>query len=70
VHTVYEGEPAAKAGIKAGDVILRLQGRDAGTYPIWDIRDLLRSGNGKAITMTIQRSNDVMDITVVLERQI
>ncbi len=70
VYAVYEGQPAAKAGIKVGDVLLKLQGRDTSTHAMWEIRDLLRSGDGKEITVTIQRGDQVMDVAVVLERQI
>ncbi|MBN1360749.1 MAG: PDZ domain-containing protein [Sedimentisphaerales bacterium] len=70
VHRVWEGEPAAKAGIKAGDVILKLQGRDANTYTMWEIGQLCRSGHGKEITLTIQHGSEVRDVVVVLERQI
>jgi hypothetical protein len=70
VTGVDEGRPAARAGLKVGDVILRLQDRDASTYQMWEIRDLLRSGPGKEITMTIQRGRKIKDVVVVLERQI
>ncbi len=70
VHAVYEGEPAAKAGIKAGDVILKLQGKEVSTYAIWEIRDLLRSGHGKEISMTIQRGHETKEVVVVLERSL
>lgn len=70
VYTVYDGEPAAKAGIEAGDVILKLQGKDANTFTMWQIGQLLRSGHGKEIALTIQRGEEVRDIAVVLERQI
>lgn len=70
VMGVYERCPAAKAGIRVGDVILKLQGRDASTYAMWEIRDLLRSGRGKEVTMTIQHGRRVKDLVVVLERQV
>jgi predicted aspartyl protease len=70
VSAVYKGEPAAKAGIRVGDVILKLQGQDVNTYETWEIRDVLRSGHGKEITMTIQRGGKTKDVVVVLERQI
>jgi hypothetical protein len=70
VMGVYEGCPAAKAGIRVGDVILKLQGRDASVYEMWEIRDLLRSGPGKEVAMTLQRGKKTLDVVVVLERQI
>jgi hypothetical protein len=70
VSAVYKGEPAAKAGIRVGDVILTLQGRNVATYERWEIRDLLRSGHGKKVTMTIQHGRRIRDVVVVLERQL
>jgi hypothetical protein len=70
VSEVYKNEPAAKSGIQVGDVILKLNGQDVNTYERWEIRDLLRSGHGKEITMTIQRGGEVKDVKVVLERQV
>ncbi len=70
VSAIYKGQPAAKAGIKAGDTILKLDGRDVSTYEMWEIRDLLRSGHGKEITMRIQRGSRIKDVKVVLERQV
>jgi predicted metalloprotease with PDZ domain len=67
---VDKDRPAAKAGIKVGDIILKLQGRDANTYQMWEIRDLLRSGPGKEIAMTLQRGKKTKDVVVALERQI
>jgi hypothetical protein len=70
VMGVDKDRPAAKAGIKARDIILKLQGRDAGTYQMWEIRDLLRYGDGKKVAMTIQRGKKTLDVVVVLERQV
>ncbi len=70
VYAVYEGCPAAKAGIKAGDVILKLQGRDAATYRMWEIRELFRSGDGKEITLTIRRAGETIDVSLRLERSV
>jgi len=70
VSAVYKGQPAARAGIRVGDVILAIQGRDVATYGRWEIRDLLRSGHGKEITMIIQRGGRTMKVVVILERQI
>ncbi len=70
VHTVYEGEPADKAGLRTGDVILTIQGRGANTYAMWELRELFRSGHGKEIPLTIQRGSDIKALTIVLERQL
>jgi hypothetical protein len=70
VSEVYKNEAAAKAGIQVGDVILKLNGQDVNAYERWEIRDLMRSGHGKEITITIQRGDEMKDVKVVLERQL
>lgn len=53
-----------------GDIILKLDGQDVNTYERWEIRDLLRSGHGKEIAMTIQRAGEIKNVVVILERQL
>ncbi len=65
VKEVMEDTPAAKAGVKAGDVIIRLE-KD----PIGEISDLhraVREHEGKKITLTVVRSRAEKDIEVALE---
>ena len=63
-HVVEDG-PAAKAGIKAGDVIVRFGGKavkDGG-----DLRDALReAASGSNATIGVQREGRAMDLTVTL----
>lgn len=53
VDIVYPGMPAAKAGIKAGDRMIAVNG--VRTEDVAKLRDLIRSGNGKAVSITIER---------------
>ena len=70
VSGIWKNGPAAKAGIRVGDAILELDGRSANTYERWEIRDLLRSGHGRQIAMTIQRAGRIKKVVVTLERQL
>ena len=59
--------PASKAGIKLGDVIVKIDGKDAGEYTLFGIRDLLRSSDGKKINLTIRRGEEVLDVVITLQ---
>lgn len=65
VTDVEDGGPAAKGGIKAGDVIVRFGGRavkDGG-----DLREAIRdAAAGSNATVGVQRDGRSMDITVTL----
>ncbi len=69
-YLVDEGSPAHKAGIKANDVILKIGDKNVKSYDIWDIRELLRSGNKHRITMVIKRGNDVKEVSFLLKKRI
>lgn len=66
VSSVDEDSPAAKAGVKAGDVILKLNGRK-----VADASDLghevARLEPGVAATLTVQRDGKPLDLKVTVE---
>jgi predicted aspartyl protease len=68
VHAVDARSPAGEAGVRAKDVILRIGGDDAGRLELWEIGELLRSGHGKEIRMTIRRGEKVFDVSFRLKR--
>lgn len=65
VSRVEEEGPAGKAGIKAGDVLLKIEGRpvrDGG-----DLRDELRKAEpGSEVSVTVQRDGKPVDLKVKL----
>jgi len=65
VTSVEEGSAAAKAGLKAGDLILRFAGRD-----IREARDLRaevrKAEGGKELAVAIQRDGKPLDLKVTL----
>lgn len=66
VSRVREGSPAEKAGVRAGDVIVKVDGN-----PVTDVRDLQRSvGRASAdqeVTLTVQRDGRALDVRVRIE---
>ena len=70
VYSVDEGSPAQKAGINAGDIILKVDNNDANTYNILELRWLLMSKDKRNITMTIKRGDDVKDTSFLLKKKI
>ncbi|MGD0697303.1 MAG: RIP metalloprotease RseP [Terriglobia bacterium] len=53
------GYPAGKAGLKAGDQILALDGRKINFL---NVNEFLQAGKGSPITLTVQRAGKVFDV--------
>ncbi len=68
VKEVYEDSPAAKAGIKAGDVIFKINDKE-----IKDWFDLIRTLNyydpGDSITVFLKRKGQTLKVTAVLAKR-
>lgn len=62
VGKVTHGYPAEASGIMQGDKILKVNGKSANTYDKLILQ--LQSNNGKTVTFTIQRGNNIEEITV------
>jgi serine protease Do len=66
VTSVEEGSPAARAGVEAGDVVLKL-----GEKSVRDGRDLRAAladaAPGQEVTLTVQRDGRPLDLKVKLE---
>jgi C-terminal processing protease CtpA/Prc len=70
VHSVDESSPAQKAGIRAGDIILGVQNKDANNYDMQELRRFLKSGDKNEIKMVIKRDNDLKELSFLLEKKI
>jgi serine protease Do len=65
VSSVTSGSPAEKAGLQAGDIILKVDGTAVGST-----RDLVRRvgrSEAKQVVLTVQREGKPMDVRVQLE---
>jgi len=63
----YEGLPAAKAGLKAGDKILEINGESAKGKTVSDVSSTLRGQAGTSLTMKIERQGKTHDIKITRE---
>jgi len=70
VHSVDEGSPAQKAGIRANDIILKVGNKDANIYDMWELRRFLMSGDGHKVSMTIKRGDDIKEASFLLKKKI
>ncbi|MFI5184150.1 MAG: S41 family peptidase [Vicinamibacteria bacterium] len=63
------GSPAAKAGVKAGDIIKTIDGRHSRTVSVPDGERLLRGAPGSTVKLRLLRQGaDPIDVAVVRER--
>jgi len=70
VDFVIEDSPARKAGIKEGDVVVKINGQPAKDLPLRDIRQTLMSGEGKTVTLIISSEGKERTIDLRLEKLI
>ena len=62
VQDIIEGSPAEEAGIRAGDVIRRLQGLPANVLSLDHITSVLQKKAGKRIKLVIERGDQVLRV--------
>jgi carboxyl-terminal processing protease len=55
IRTPYEGFPAQKAGLRAGDAILEIDGKDVEGYSTEEIKNLLRGQPDTEVTVVVKR---------------
>ncbi len=67
VDGVRENGPAASVGIKAGDVLLQIDGKSARGYDYFALRELLISTAGKMVPLTVRRDERQLDFELVLK---
>ena len=70
VNWVGRDSAAERAGVKAGDVVLKLNGRPAKELELWEIRNMLAAGDGKEVRLTVQRASKTKRFIIVLKRKL
>jgi len=65
----YEGFPAQKAGLKAGDIILEVEGKSTATMTTEDVSNLLKGPAMKPVKIKIQRPTEKKPFEVDVVRE-
>jgi hypothetical protein len=65
---VFPGDPAARAGLLAGDRIVWVDGQDASGLSVTDLLQLLRGAPGTIVGIGVRRPSTGQEVDVVLER--
>ena len=67
VISPIEGTPAYKAGIKAGDQIVKVDGDETNTMMLWEAVKKMRGKKGTSVVITIRRKElpEPIDFTIV-----
>jgi len=69
INQPYEGFPADKAGLKAGDAILEIDGEDMREATVKQVSDKLKGIPGTMLKLTIQRPGEKKQRTLSIERE-
>lgn len=67
VISVVDGSPAARAGLRAGDIIASVDGVETARLPLGELADLVRGTPGTLVRLGIERHGDTLreDVRVV-----
>ena len=65
----YEGFPAAKAGIRAGDIILEVEGQSTKDLEIETVSDILKGKPGTELNLLIERPGTVKPMEFLMKRE-
>lgn len=64
VVSPIEGTPGDKAGIKSGDQIVKIEGKDTKDMALDEAVNQIRGPEGTSVTLTIKRNQDLKDYTL------
>ncbi|WP_051273669.1 S41 family peptidase [Desulfotruncus alcoholivorax] len=64
VEDVLPGTPAEKEGIKQGDLIIAVDGKDTTGQKLSEVVDKIRGPHGTKVTLTIRRGEKELDVTL------
>ncbi len=70
VLSVFEGGPADRAGIRAGDRFLTLEGRTVRDMPVDEAVELMRGEPGSPVRVQIRRTGEDRALDMTMERAI
>ncbi len=67
IITPLDDSPAGRAGVKAGDIIIEVDGEDVTTLPLNEVVDLIRGEKGTEVVLTLFRPdvNESVEIPII-----
>ena len=65
----YEGFPAQKSGLKAGDVLLEVAGKSTAKLSTEDVSNLLKGPAGKPVVLKVERMGEKKPLTIEVIRE-
>lgn len=68
VVSPFPGSPADKAGIKPGDIIVKVDGKDTASLSSIQIADMLKGPRGTVVTISLSREGTPKPVTVNVMR--
>lgn len=65
IYKVFEDSPSYKAGLKDGDIILKLDDKDTKDMSVNDIASIVKNDDNKEVKLLVKRGEENLDITIV-----
>lgn len=67
VVSVEQGSPAGQAGVKAGDIVAKVDNRSTRLMPIWEIQEILAGKPGTKVAMELIRLGETVQANFELK---
>lgn len=64
----FDGSPADQSGVKAGDIIMRVDGEDVTSMDLNDIVNMIRGPEGTEVELSLLRPDENRTVTVTIVR--
>ena len=67
ISNPYEGWPAAKSGLMAGDILIEIDGKNVEQLDSEQVSDMLTGAPGRTVRIKVKRQNEFIEKSVVRE---
>ena len=65
IYKIFEDSPSYRAGLKDGDIILKLDDKDTKDMSVNDIARIVKNDTNKEVKLLVKRGEENLDITIV-----
>lgn len=65
IYKIFEDSPSYRAGLKDGDIILKLDDKDIKDMSVNDIASIVKNDDNKEVKLLVKRGEENLDITIV-----